>query len=181
MSKPRGNKHITAEYLRQVLSYCPTTGIFTWKYREDADKRWNIRYAGKRAGTYGSGGGSGNGYVHIFINCRGYGAHRLAWLYIHSEWPKHAIDHADSNGLNNAIGNLREATYRENSYNRRIRSDNASGFKGVYWQKSHKKWGASIVANGKTTFLGLFGTAEEAHESYCIAAERLHGKFARAA
>jgi hypothetical protein len=40
---------------------------------------------------------------------------------------------------------------------------------------------ASIKANGKRIFLGLFLTAEEAHDAYCAAAKKYFGEFARAA
>ena len=44
-------------------------------------------------------------------------------------------DHRDCNPLNNQRFNLRPATHSQNLMNRKIRSDNTSGFKGVSWHK----------------------------------------------
>lgn len=88
-------------------------------------------------------------------------------------------DHVDTNSLNNRRSNLRLATYSENSWNSSKRSDNHSGFKGVYWKKGHRKWVATIMVHGKRKHLGYFDNPEEAHAAYCAAANELHGEFAR--
>lgn len=88
------------------------------------------------------------------------------------------VDHIDGDGLNNRRNNLRPATNAQNVRNSRKRTTNTSGFKGVSWNKEHRKWRAEIMARGKKKFLGLFNTAEEAHKAYCEAAEQLHGEFA---
>lgn len=79
------------------------------------------------------------------------------------------VDHIDGDGLNNRRCNLRVCTESENSRNQRIRSDNTSGYKGVSWLKSRKKWISQIRADGKTIRLGSFGSAEDAYKSYCEA------------
>jgi hypothetical protein len=45
------------------------------------------------------------------------------------------IDHIDGNGLHNNLNNLRVVTSSQNNINQRIRKDNASGYKGVYYYK----------------------------------------------
>lgn len=92
--------------------------------------------------------------------------------------PKIQIDHRDRNGLNNQKHNLRIATASQNQYNTTVRSDNISGFKGVYWNRERKRWAARIRYERKRIFLGYFYSVEEAAKAYSKAAKRYHGKFA---
>ncbi len=85
----------------------------------------------------------------------------LPRLYVYGDEPE-VIDHIDRNRSNNAIENLRAVTFSQNSANRAAKSKNKSGFTGVYWNELGKKWQASIVANGRTHYVGLFATAQEA-------------------
>lgn len=41
-----------------------------------------------------------------------------------------------------------------------------SGYRGVVWNKKHKRWYARIGINGVRKFLGAFDTAEAAHRAY---------------
>jgi hypothetical protein len=163
---------ITAEGLREVLSYSPENGEFTWI----------VGHGGTKSGAAGYTRpcrADGSQYRVIGIGYKTYLAHRLAWLYVYGAWPAHEIDHADLDGLNNRIGNLREATRAENGCNRGINSNNKSGYKGVSWSKQRGKWQARIMLDYRTKFLGLFDTAESAHAAYVAAATELHGEFAR--
>lgn len=91
-------------------------------------------------------------------------------------------DHINSREtLNNCRSNLRIATFQQNCFNRRLRSDNLSGLKGASFIKKRNLWISRIYVSGKEHKLGLFATAEEAHRAYVEAAERLHGDFARRA
>ncbi len=88
-------------------------------------------------------------------------------------------DHVNGDGLDNRRSNLREATTGENSRNRRRQSNNASGFKGVAWNKNDRKWRAQVGADaGKRRFLGSYTTAEEAARAYDAAARELYGAYA---
>lgn len=89
------------------------------------------------------------------------------------------VDHIDLDGLNNRRRNLRLATDATNGQNRGRNKNNASGYKGVSYDKRNGKWVAQIDANGKHYPLGRFDTAEQAYEAYCAAAKELHGAFAR--
>ena len=88
------------------------------------------------------------------------------------------VDHCDLNGLNNRRANLRLATAAQNSMNRRIRSDNTTGFKGVYRTK-HNRWMAKVSAEGECYYLGTFGTVEEANWAVQAKRAELHGVFER--
>lgn len=46
------------------------------------------------------------------------------------------------------------------------KSNNKSGFVGVYFHKSAGRWAASITVSGKARHLGLFDTPEEASQAY---------------
>ena len=154
------------------------TGEFRWKERprehfetQRVWKIWNGRHPGAVAGRVN------NGYREIGIKNIRYLAHRLAWLYVHGEWPQHQIDHIDGDKLNNLIANLRLATNSQNGANRGAPADNTSGYKGV--SRAKQRWRAVISVKGRYRHLGTFGTAEEAYAAYCKAARELHGEFAR--
>jgi hypothetical protein len=105
---------LTAEYLRQLLSYDPDTGLFRWRVQ--------LGFRGKVGAVAGT--THSKGYRQIRIDGRIYRAHRLAWLYIHGEWPSGGLDHIDGNPANNAIANLRPATQQQNVWSSRKRNDN---------------------------------------------------------
>lgn len=88
-------------------------------------------------------------------------------------------DHIDGNGLNNRRSNLRTALQSENLQNKRKYKNNTSGFKGVSWHSSSKKWRATISAGGVRAHLGSFETPEEAYKAYCEASKSVHPNFGR--
>lgn len=87
-------------------------------------------------------------------------------------------DHADHNGLNNTRRNLRPASRSQNSYNRRRRSDNSSGFKGVHLESATGKYIAQVSGPERREWLGRFNVAEEAARAYDRRAFELQGEFA---
>ena len=155
--------------LRQLLSYNPGTGVFTWLVALRLGKP-----AGDVAGTLGA-----DGYISISILRRKYKAHRLAWLYLHGEWPKDEIDHINGDRADNRLANLRPATRHKNSANKRRYSNNQSGRKGVNWHRQHQKWCTRITVNGKRKHIGLFHSLEDAADAYRRAAIENFGEFAR--
>ena len=92
------------------------------------------------------------------------------------------VDHISHNTLDNRRCNLRLASPSQNSANRRKRTDNTSGYRGVCWKREHQKWFAQIECrkDGKRMnhHLGYFNTPEEAAIAYNIAAVKIHGEFA---
>lgn len=169
--------NLTADLLRQLVDYTPSTGLFTWKRRPvemfkdlRACEAWNGRYAGKAAG-----GRSGD-YIGLRINGRSYLAHRLAWLYVHGVWPGDEVDHRNGNRFDNSINNLRSANRNINAQNIRSRPANAEALPlGVYLlkRKAPRPYSASIRIGGRARHLGYFLSAEEAHAAY-LTAKRTH-------
>lgn len=89
------------------------------------------------------------------------------------------VDHApDQSGLNCTRENLRLATHAENQHNQRLRINNSSGVKGVYWHKATQKWYAQIRVNGKRKYIGIFTSLADAKQAYDSAAQTFHKKFA---
>lgn len=158
---------ITQERLRALLDYDPKTGAFTWK---------TGRRSGMKAGWKEKCGNVV--YLRIMIDDKAYMAHRLAHLYMMGRWPAVRIDHKDRNPLNNAYGNLREATASQNAANRTVDRRNKSGHKGVSFYKPSGKWVAHIRQNYRLESLGYFDTKEEAAEAYRTAALERFGEFA---
>ena len=89
------------------------------------------------------------------------------------------VDHIDGDTMNNTRANLRVCTHAQNCQNSRTRSDNTSGYRGVYLHKQSGLWHARIHANGVKYSLQYHETPELAYEAYCKAAVKLHGEFAR--
>jgi hypothetical protein len=158
---------LTQEKLKQILHYDPDTGIFT-----NLTQRSSTAKKGSIAGSKHA-----SGYINIEIDRKKYRAHRLAWLYIHGEFPETFLDHKNENPRDNSIVNLRVATEQQNQHNKsKPYKTNGCGLLGVSWYTPSKKWRAQIMLNGKSKHLGLFNTAEEASTAY-IAAKRQYHNF----
>ena len=147
-------KSLTQERLKDVLNYCPESGAFVWIKKSSPKSRIAI---GSDAGSI-----SYWGYIVIEIDSERYQAHRLAWLYMYSEWPKDQIDHINGIKVDNRIENLRDVTNSENHKNMRMLKNNTSGIIGVTWNKKSKRWQAQIVVNKTTKCLGLYSDKNDA-------------------
>lgn len=168
------------QYLRDCFTYDPSTGVVTWKFRpiehfieERAWKIVNRRLAGKQAGY------PAKWHIRISLGRYVLSAHQVAWAMVHGRWAEATIDHINGNWSDNRLSNLRLATQMQNQRNKRMQSNNRSGFKGVCWHKDKQLWMASIMADRKLHWLGYFTSPEAAHAAYCEAAARLHKEFAR--
>lgn len=154
---------LSQDSLKESLSYDELTGIFVWK------KPGKKRVVGNVAGTHNK----KLGYVMICLDRKHYLAHRLAWLYVYGKHPTQRIDHINRIRNDNRICNLREVTCKQNLENSGMWRTNTSGYKGVCWSKTAKKWIAQITHNYKHQNLGYFKTKEEAYEAYKEASNRL--------
>ncbi len=103
--------------------------------------------------------------------------HRLILKNILGEDTNKLVDHANNDSLDNRRSNLRYCSKAENNRNRKLNSNNKTGFKGV--SKSGNKYQAFIYVQGQPNYLGLFSTPEAGARAYRQAAKELHGVFAR--
>lgn len=175
-----------------VLDYDPTTGELRWKERDpssfvDGDKWytkersakiWNTRRAGNLALNYKT----QYGYLQGRVEGKLYPAHRVIWFLVHGEWPDE-IDHINGNRSDNRLANLRNISRNENMRNRKIDTRNTSGFMGVSWNKTNKKWHVYANVDKKRTNIGWFETIEEAIEARkkFLASEDFHENHGRKA
>jgi hypothetical protein len=142
---------LTQSELKELLDYNKDTGIFTWKQRTS-----NRVKVGSIAGNLNS-----NGYIELSVKGHRTLAHRLAWLYEHGELPI-LIDHINGDKKDNKICNLRSATYAENAYNSKVRSDNKSGVRCVSWDKAKQSWEVRVKLDGKLKHFGNYKNLDEA-------------------
>lgn len=142
---------LTQERLRFLMDYDPDTGQFTRKVKVKNQP------AGTIVGTSGT-----RGYLQCSIDGKPYKLHRLAWLYVHGEWPADQIDHINHNTSDNRLCNLRVVSCAQNHQNRARKTNSASGYLGVTWHKRDHCWQAYLEVNGKAIHLGSYKTLMDA-------------------
>jgi len=102
--------------------------------------------------------------------------------YVHREimnaGPDNIVDHINGDKLDLRRSNLRVCGDQENSYNSRIRTNNKTGVRGVYWDKKRLKWVVQVTAGKKTYNFGRFNDFEKACAVRADAERRLHGVYA---
>ena len=151
------------EEVRRLFVYSKITGLF--------ERRITI---GQRAKEGTVAGFMDSGRVYVRFRGKKVAAHRLAWLYVTSVWPRGEIDHINGDPTDNRFQNLRDVCRSTNMENQRLpRSDNKIGVLGVRLKQSGF-FEARIWVKGKSIQLGLYKTAEEAHKIYVNAKRRLH-------
>jgi HNH endonuclease len=157
---------LTAKRVRELLNYDAATGIF----------RWRVTRPGHPGG--GAAGSRGRkGYHQMRIDRTLYQSSRVAWLYMTGKWPKFELDYINGNRADIRWVNLREATPAQ--HRAKLRPRSKFGLKGV-WITKQGKYVGCIKVKGKTIYLGVFDSLEEASAAYARAAKDLFGAFARA-
>lgn len=175
------NQLPSVDYLHQCFTYNPESGVLTWKVRprDHFASEWswtvfNKTWAGNETGTP-----SKHGYLKVCLNGKTLLAHHIVWCLCTGDWSTTELDHIDGVPQNNRIENLRQATDSQQAINRGKPKNNTSGFKGVYWHQPANRWYAQITKEGKTKHLGFFDNPEQAHLVRLVAAEQIHGEYAR--
>ena len=81
--------------------------------------------------------------------------------------------------LDNRINNIRLATNNQNGKNLKIKSNNKSGYSGVFFDKDNNKWRANIKVNYKQIYLGRFNLIEDAILARKNAEIKYYGEWRR--
>lgn len=156
---------LTAERLREVLSFDRHTGEFKWLIALSRRVQ-----AGAVAGSK-----THYGYSAIRIDGKIYPAHRLAWLHMHGDWPVGQIDHINTIKTDNSERNLRDVTRTVNQQNRKqAQSNSKTGLLGVCFDKRKSKYLAQIKAPGRGKFIGYFDDSNDAQAAYLDAKRKSH-------
>jgi hypothetical protein len=154
---------LTHARLLELLAYDAQSGVFRWRGNSSPRVR-----AGAVAGTLSS-----YGYVRVKVDGANYMAHRLAWFYVHGCWPLECVDHINGDKADNRIANLRDISLRLNQENqRKAHVNNRTGLLGAH--RAGKKFVARIRVNKRAIRLGVFETAQLAHEAYLHAKRAIH-------
>lgn len=154
---------IIQERLKELVSYCPETGVMSLlKPRKGAR-----RQIGEALGSLK------NGYLETQLDLKRYYIHRLAFVYMTGSLPNGIADHRDRDRLNNKWANLRDIQNKDNALNSELpRSHGTLGVRGVY--RRGDRFCAKIVCRGKQYHLGIFTTLEAASIAYQTAKPSIH-------
>lgn len=161
---------LTQKQLKEILFYCPVTGVFTWIKRN--------KYSNKSLSDIAGHKSKKTGYVSITIDRKFNVAHRLAWLYITGSYPKNCIDHINGIKHDNSFENLRDVDHATNHRNRKKHKTNTSGISGVTFDQG--KWVVRFSQNKIRHYFGRYDTVDEAikvrnHEIKNFDFHELHG------
>ena len=160
-----------------MTSQCKHNWNELFEYR-DGKLYWKIRASMQAKVGNEAGYKERDGYVRVRFKRKAYPVHRIIWeMHNGSLSVGMEIDHKNRVRDDNALSNLRVATDKDNSRNRKMLSSNTSGYKGVSYFKRDSLWHARIGINGRNKFLGAFETAEAASEAYRLAVKRTFGNF----
>ena len=156
---------LSVERLYELLEYNRQTGEFIRKRRSTRGEAGSV-----------AGGRRRDGYVIICLDGVRFLAHRLAWLYCHGAHPVGCVDHIDGNPSNNRIENLRDVAHAVNLQNqsRAHKNNVSSGLLGVTHLPKTGRWKAAISLNGETRHIGVYATADSAHEAYVKVKRQIH-------
>ncbi|MBG0811211.1 HNH endonuclease [Methylosinus sp. H3A] len=183
---PKAQSLLPLSRLRTLFDCDCARGTLTFRPRTPADfkpvprlsavaaaKAFATRHAGKIAGR----SDSGRRRVNV-DGCR-FWAYRVIFALCSGRDPGEArIDHRNGDSADDAYSNLRPASHAENIRNAKLRKDNATGARGVFFVKRTGRYAASIHVDGKTHSLGGFATLDEAKAARVEAERRLFGEFA---
>lgn len=162
------NPDLTHEEACKMLSYDAADGVLRWK-QKPVGKMGRAK-EGAPVGHTGK-----DGYVRATVKGQAVLVHRLVWFVVNGRWPEQFIDHINRNPSDNRLCNLQELDNASNLQRQYAPQRNSTtGYRGVTYNKTKKKFQATIKVNGKLLNLGRFTTPEEAYEAYLFAKQQYH-------
>lgn len=112
-----------------------------------------------------------------FFNSGGYAMNKdlvlMHHLICHYGKEGRVTDHIDGNKLNNQRSNLRVASKSLNARNVKRKRECTSQYRGVHYNKRHKKFVARIQIDGRSLHIGDFEKEEDAAQAYQAAYDRI--------
>ena len=115
-----------------------------------------------------------NGYPFTYANGSRLPLHRYIHWLINGYWTTLIVDHIDRDKFNATDDNLREATAKENSYNKTHKNPDHN----IKYKQSTNTFEVIIQKNKKVHKIDNIKNLEEARKIYKIMAEELFGNFA---
>lgn len=112
-----------------------------------------------------------------YVTCRVDNTKIFLHRYIMNAPNNKKVDHINHNKLDNRKEKLRIVTPLQNNRNKSKLKSNKSGVTGVYWNKSMKKWSATIGINYKMIHLGSYDDFDEAVKARKEAEEKYFGEY----
>ena len=104
--------------------------------------------------------------------------HRMiADAFIPNPENKECVDHINGNRQENSLNNLRWASKTENGINKKIQTNNSTGYTGVMFDKRCNKYFSQIKYNNKIYHLGTFDNISDAVEARLRKSEELFKDF----
>ena len=163
--KPRSAEMFSSSRTRSSQSYCDM---------------WNAKHAGMPVFTrhHGVEGKRGSLFGKTIYQ------HQVVWAFHYGTWPEKDIDHINGDRNDNSITNLRLVSHAENMRNKAKPKSNTSGYVGVVWSKSEKKWQSRITKDGKRVHLGYYVCIDDAVSARSLAEKEMgfhknHGREAK--
>lgn len=159
---------ITQQRLKELLSFDPETGQFTWRVQ----RRGTVRLDSVNGCPVGCRMPSGR--LVITLDGKTYTAARLAWLYTYGELPEGNLrvlndDPADVRPVNLATASStpsepkKRAPRASSSQSPYVYDESGNArVRGVSYEPGKGKWVARVTLKKARTFLGRFDTKQEA-------------------
>ena len=156
---------LTSEFLNKKFSYDPETGEL-----RHAMRGRGIKFRGLATST-------SSRYLKVKINREQFQAHRVIWCMVYGSFPAEYIDHANGDGCDNRLSNIREATASQNIWNSPARITSNTGHKNISFVKATGRYAISIIVNS-ITHRWFTDNLPDAIKVANRERLRLHGEFA---
>ena len=174
LSGEKVRKHNVYNLSEEIgVGYTTNTGIEFYFDKEDYDLIKDYHWMEKTSN------GAGYIYTKVWNNnkARNIFLHRFILERHGFNIENKDIDHKNHKPYDNQKSNLRICEHYENIVACKTYSNNTSGQKGVHWDKTRRKWTATITINKKTKHLGRFDDFDEAVRVRKEAERKYHGEF----